>query len=173
MKSFIFVGSILFFNLMSSQEKIAVQKFQAVDCSVAVKINIIKSKAHKIEFKGAQGLIDKLKWEVLEGTLKIDADVSETDFENVEIDVHTPELSSLSLLNGGTSVMDSKFSRMNSFVVSAANNAFIDLSNIDFNTLVANSKKDGHIVYKSVNTLVFTNKREGKVEQVKKGKKLK
>lgn len=144
----------------------APDKFEALESTAGAPIEIVKASEYNIGFSGDESILDNIVWEVEDNTLKISSDGGEGNYEGVTITVYTPSLSAISISNGGSIVMDEKFSRMKSFVVSAEDGATVDLSKIDFNTLVVTSGKDSSVLYKAANTFVRTNSKYGVVKRM-------
>ncbi len=163
MKNLFLLASILFSTLAFAQ---APDKFEALESTAGAPIEIIKSSDYNIGFSGDESILEHIVWEVEDNTLKIRSDGGAGNYEDIKITVFAPSLTVISISNGGSIRMDGKFSRMKSFVVSAEDGALVDLSKIDFNTLVVTSTNDSEVIYKSANTFVKTNSGNGHVKRM-------
>lgn len=159
-----FLAAVMLISVLAFAQ--APDKFEAIESSAGAPIEIVKSSEYNIGFSGDESILEPILWKVENSTLKIWSEVADRNYDDITITVFAPTLSVLSLSNGGSVVMDDKFSRMKSFVVSAEDGATVDFSNIDFNTLVVTSGKNSNIIYKSANTIVRTNSFGGEVTKV-------
>ena len=165
MKHLYLVVATLISALTYSQKP---DRFEAVESSAGAPIEIIKSSEYNIGFSGDESILEHIIWEVEDNTLRIMSDGGAGNYKDIKITVYAPSLSVIGISNGGSVTMDEKFSRMKSFVVSAEDGASVDLSNIDFNTLVVTSSKDSEVLYKSANTFVRANSNSGLVKGMQK-----
>lgn len=163
MKNMFLVVVMLLSTLAFAQ---APDKFEGIESTAGAPIEIVKSSEYNIGFSGDESILEHIVWEVEDNTLKITSDGGDGNYKDITITVYTPSLSVIGLSNGGSVTMDEKFSRMKSFVVSAEDGASVDLSKIDFNTLVVTSSKDSSVLYKSANTFVKTNSKYGSVKRM-------
>lgn len=163
MKNMFLVAVTLISTLAFAQ---APDKFEGIESTAGAPIEIVKSSEYNIGFSGDESILEHIIWEVEDNTLKIMSDGGDGNYEDIKITVYAPSLSVIGMSNGGSVTMDEKFSRMKSFVVSAEDGASVDLSNIDFNTLVVTSSKDSSVIYKSANTFVRTNSKYGSVKRM-------
>jgi len=163
MKNMFLVAVMLMSTLAFTQ---APDRFEGIESSVGASIEIVKSSEYNIGFSGDESTLEHVIWEVEDNTLKIMSNGGDGNYEGVTITVYAPSLSVIGISNGGSVTMDEKFSRMKSFVVSAEDGASVDLSNIDFNTLVVTSSKDSKVLYKSANTFVRANSSNSLVKRM-------
>ena len=135
-----------------AQHDVTLGEFDALDSNIGAKINIVKSSQYKVLLKGEAELLGHIDFEVVDRSLKIRSDNAEVDFEEVLLTVYTPSLAILNVSDGGKATMDSSFSRIDHIEVAAIRNAVVDLSGIQYTTLVANSVEGGQIIYKDQST---------------------
>ncbi|MEX0288680.1 MAG: DUF2807 domain-containing protein [Flavobacteriaceae bacterium] len=166
MKNRLLACLALLSSLAYAQKTETLDKFASLDSDIGATINIVKSDAHKISLEGDESALGHIHWEIDDKNLKIRSDKANMDYSEVVITVQTPSLQVLALTDGGKATMDKKFSRLDSFVVSASDDATIDLSNIEFRTLVATSNDGGQIIYKDASTFVSTSGDGGKVKSI-------
>ncbi|TMM57483.1 hypothetical protein FEE95_13450 [Maribacter algarum] len=158
MKTLFYLVILLSTLYSFSQNAETLKNFESIESNIGAKIHIVKNKTHKIAISSAPDTSSFIYWEVENGNLKIRSKTSNLNYETIEITIYTPSLQVLALSNGGVITMDEKFSRLQSLVVSAGDRAIVDLSNIEFNTLITTSSDTGEVRYKSVNTLVRSSK---------------
>ena len=166
MKNALLACLALITSLAYSQKTETLKNFASLDSDIGATINIVRSNSHKISISGDENVLGYIHWTVDDKNLKIRSDKANMDYSEVVITVQTPSLKVLALTDGGKATMDAKFSRMDNFVVSASDNATIDLSNIEFRTLVATSNDGGQIIYKNASTVVSTSDDGGKVKSI-------
>lgn len=130
-----------------AQKNDAVIAFDSLDSNIGATINIIKSSVHKIEITGDTEILKHINWSVNDSNLKIRSDSATVSYEDVTLTVYTPSLEVLNVSDGGKATMDGSFARLDNFEVTASNEAIVDLSRVEFKTLVANSKQGGQILY--------------------------
>lgn len=139
---FILIGAQSF-----AQNNEALIAFDSIDSNIGANINIIKSDQHKIELTGDGEVLKHINWAVNNRNLKIRSDSKAISYEEVMLTVYTPSLDVLNVSDGGKATMDGSFTRLNNFEVTASGDAIVDLSRVEFKTLVANSKLGGQIIY--------------------------
>lgn len=166
MKNVLMAALALLTSLAYSQRTESLDNFASLESNIGATINILKSDKHEISITGEESTLDQIKWQIEDKNLKIRSDERNMDYGDVVITVYTPSLAVLALADGGKATMDAKFSRMDSFVVSASDSATIDLSHIEFRTLVATSNDGGQIIYKNASTVVSTSGDGGKVKSI-------
>ncbi|WP_411030872.1 GIN domain-containing protein [Spongiimicrobium sp. 3-5] len=165
MKKFFIVLTILTVSLGFSQNKININKFEALDSNVGATIRIVKSPDYGIALADDRGNLDAIGWEVSDETLKLKSDNSNIDFSQTIITIYTPSISVVGVADGGILTMDTAFSQIESFVVSAVGDATVDLSNIDFKNLVANATTGGKVIYRSTRNLVSSTDEGGRISR--------
>ena len=166
MKNVLLAVFVLTSMIALSQKNESLSTFESLDSDIGATINIMKSEEYKISVSGNSDVINYLNYEIDDKNLKIRSSKDKVNFDEVVITVYTPSISVLSMSDGGKATVDKSFSRVDSFVVSASGDAVIDLSDIEFNTLVANSSDGGQIVYKQANTVVNSSSDGGKVKSI-------
>ncbi len=147
MKNALLLLFTLFFVHASAQKNDAVIAFDSLDSNIGASINIIKASEHKIEVAGDSEILLHINWSVNDRNLKIRSDSATVSFKDVTLTVYTPSLEVLNVSDGGKATMDSSFARLDNFEVTASRDAVVDLSRVEFITLVANSKQGGQIIY--------------------------
>ncbi len=164
MKNVLLTTFVLITALSFSQKTESLDGFEALDSNVGATINIMKSTEHKISISGDSDAVNSVTWDVEDKNLKIRSNRGNANYNNVVITVHTPSISVLTLADGGTATLDEKFSRLESFVASAADGATVDLSKIEFKNLVAQSSGGGRVIYKFATNLISNPADGGKVK---------
>lgn len=142
---------LLLFMLFSAagfaQKNDTLQAFEALDSNIGANIHIVRSAEYKILFSGDAQKLKHINWVVQDRNLKIRSENKAVNFEDVVLTVYTPSLDVLSVSDGGKATMDASFDRLEALEVTASWDAVVDLSRIEFKTLVANSKNGGQIIY--------------------------
>lgn len=140
--------------LSFGQNSQTLDAFQAISSDTGAAIHIVKSKEHKITITGDSQILPYVDFEVDRSALEIRAGKPELDYSNVQITVYTPKLQTIAMSNGGVTTMGDRFSRMATLVVSVEDESLVDLSNIDFQTLITSSDRPKQVLYKSAQTVV-------------------
>jgi len=147
MRNVLLLLFILFSALSFAQKNNTLRAFEALDSNIGADINIIKSVEYKILLSGDNETLQHINWAVSDKNLKIRSDNKTVSFEDVVLTVYTPSLEVLNVSDGGKATMDESFARIDNLEVTASGDAIIDLSGIEYKTLVANSKNGGQIIY--------------------------
>lgn len=165
MKKAIFLFFLLISSFSFGQLEGKLSAFDAFDSNIGATIKIVKSTDYTIKLSGDSGKLEQIIWNVSDETLKIRSGMADIDYGQVHVIIHTPNIDSVKLTNGGSLHMDDAFSKMEHFQVSAVDNALVDLSNIDFRNLTATATDGGHILYGSTRNLVSTTTDAGEVRR--------
>ncbi|WP_109434548.1 GIN domain-containing protein [Aquimarina sp. AU119] len=160
-----FLTSIISF---SQHKTIQVNKFEAIEHTIAGTIKINKANVNRIEFSGDAKAIKYISVTISDNTLKIISKKSNINFSKVITHIFTPSLAALKLESGGNVTMNSDFSKIENFVVTIKNGGTINLSNIEFNNLIATINSGGIIKYKSADHLTQNIDGGGIIKAVKK-----
>jgi hypothetical protein len=137
----------LFSAIGVAQKSTSLEAFDALDSDIGANIHIIRSEGYGISVSGDEELLKHIQWTVKDRNLEIRTDGEMVGLEDVMLTVHTTTLEVLKVSNGGKATMDASFTRLEEFEVTADSDAIVDLSKIEFRTLVANSKNGGQIIY--------------------------
>ncbi|GAB5475611.1 MAG: hypothetical protein Mars2KO_37100 [Maribacter sp.] len=145
----------LFTTFLSfGQKSQALDAFEAVSSNIGASIHIVKSQKHKIMITGDTKVLPYVDFEVDRSALEIRAGKSGLDYSDISITVYAPKIQTIAMSNGGVTTMDDAFSRIPTLVVSAEDESIVDLSNIDFQTLITTSDHAKQVLYKSAQTMV-------------------
>ena len=166
MKNFFFVVVLLCSTLAFSQVSTPLGDFEAVDSSIDATLHIMKSEQHKIEISGDSRMAGNVSFDIKGNRLIIGSKGNSEGYKDVVVTVYTPSIGILEMTAGGRATLDSKFSRMESFEVSATNGATVDLTNIEFRSLVAQSSNGGQVLYRSASKLIKKAEEGGKVRSI-------
>lgn len=129
--------------------------FQAISSNIGADVHIVKSENHHIEFSGPAELLDYIDVEIDNSSLQLTTSRPDLQYDGtVRITVFAPKLQTITMSNRGTTTMDDAFSRIATLVVSVEDEAMVDLSNIDFQTLITASDRSKQVLYKSAQTVV-------------------
>lgn len=141
-------------GLSFGQKSEDLSTFEAVSSDIGADIHIVKSEHYKIELTGDSDVLAFIDWEIDRAALKITTQKPDLNYDTVQITVYMPKIQTIALSNGGVMTMDDAFSRIPTLVVSAEDGSIVDLSNIDFQTLITASDRSKQVLYKSAQTLV-------------------
>ncbi len=168
MKNFFLAAVLLCAGLSYSQENLSssLGAFEAINSNIGATIHIVKSDAHKIHISGNSDAAQHVLHHVRNNQLKIRSNRDSEDYDEIVVTIYTPVISVLEMSNGGSATLDEKFSRMESFEVSATDGATIDLTNIEFKSLVAQSSSGGQVLYRSASKLIKKAEDGGKVRSI-------
>ncbi|MEP3209829.1 MAG: DUF2807 domain-containing protein [Maribacter sp.] len=151
------IAIFLFFSVCSfSQKPQLFDRFEGVKSTINAKIHIVKSESYKAVVTGDSYLSSTIQLDLEDSTLKLRSASIDRNYEGILVTVYMPTIQVLALVNGGELTMDEEFSRVPTLVVSAENKALVNLSNIDFNTLIMSTTKGSQVLYKSVQTVIKT-----------------
>ncbi|NAS13518.1 GIN domain-containing protein [Poritiphilus flavus] len=149
MKNLVFVAVLLWAGFSFGQIKTALKGFNGLDSNIGANIHVVKSSDYGMEISGDTGLINSIIYNIHHNNLKIRSSEGQTDYSQVLITVYTPSLEIMEITNGGRASLDKNFSRIASFEVSASDGAVVDLTQVEFKSLVAQSSGGGEVLYKS------------------------
>lgn len=138
------------------QKDHSLDRFEAISSAINARIHIVKSKTYRAEIKGDSELVAGILIDLEDSSLKLSSKHPEGNYEDIFITIYMPSVQVIALTHGGALTMDDEFSSIPSLVVSVANKALVDVSNIAFNTLIANADDESQVLYKSVQTIIKT-----------------
>lgn len=165
MRNLFLFAFILLSGMAFAQKTVQTEEFIALESKLGADIEILPATskpAYSFEVSNIDAA-DMIEYRLEDKTLKLRAADPSFDFDKVTIRIYVPELKVVAMSNGGTLRMSDEFSPADSFVVSVTDNSKVDVSNIDFKSLVVNSKNGGDLKYKSAKTLVSRSGDDGKI----------
>lgn len=148
MKSHFFIAALLFSTFSFAQIHKELEAFEVIDSNIGATLYIVKASQHKIEISGDDHLINTFFYTVKDKGIKFRSGQENTDYSSVYITLYTPTISALEMTHGGKATLDGSFSRMDHFEVSATQGAKVDISRVEFKSLVAESSGGGEVIYK-------------------------
>lgn len=151
------IAVFLFFSVCSFGQKTQLlDRFEGIKSTINAKIHIVKSDSYKAVVTGDSYLSTTIEFDLDDSTLTLKSASLDRNYEDILVTVYMPSIQVLALVNGGKLTMDEAFSRVPTLVVAAENKALVNLSNIDFNTLITSTTEGSQVLYKSVQTVIKT-----------------